>query len=93
MPKFVLVLYLCSQLSGQCPSHHYPGVSFETHTACVEYGYRAAYGTFNQLEKNEEFTKEYIENREEIDRDSESIIGSINMDLKLYEFVLVNLYR
>tara|TARA_R100001015_G_C4551933_1_gene113611 strand:- start:71 stop:349 length:279 start_codon:yes stop_codon:yes gene_type:complete len=62
MTKFVLILYLCSQLSGQCPSHHYPGVSFETHTACVEYGYRAAYGTFNQLEKVEDFTKEYIEN-------------------------------
>jgi hypothetical protein len=62
MTKFVLVLYLCSQLSGQCPSSHYPGYSFDTHTACVEYGYRAAYGTFNQLEKHEEFSKEYIEN-------------------------------
>ena len=62
MTKFVLILYLCSQLSGQCPSHHYPGVSFDTHTECVEYGYRAAYGTFNELEKIEEFTKEYIEN-------------------------------
>jgi len=62
MTKFVLILYMCSQLSGQCPSHHYPGFSFETHTACVEYGYRAAYGTFRQLENVEDFTKEYIEN-------------------------------
>ena len=62
MTKFVLILYLCSQLSGQCPSQHYPGYSFESHTACVEYGYRAAYATFNQLEKHEEFSKEYIEN-------------------------------
>ena len=62
MTKFVLVLYLCSQLSGQCPSSHYPGYSFDTHAACVEYGYRAAYATFNQLEKHEEFSKEYIEN-------------------------------
>ena len=31
--------------------------------------------------------KEYIENREEIERDPESIIGSINMNLKLCEFV------
>ena len=50
MTKFVLILYMCSQLSGQCPSHHYPGVSFETHTECVEYGYRAAYGTFKNLD-------------------------------------------
>tara|TARA_R100000426_G_scaffold36039_1_gene28918 strand:- start:55 stop:228 length:174 start_codon:yes stop_codon:yes gene_type:complete len=28
----------------------------------VEYGYRAAYGTFRELEKLEEFSKEYIEN-------------------------------
>ena len=62
MTKFVLILYLCSQLSGQCPSQHYPGYSFDSHTACVEYGYRAAYATFNQLEKHEEFSKEYIEN-------------------------------
>ena len=62
MTKFVLVLYLCSQLSGQCPNQHYPGYSFETHIECVEYGYRAAYGTFRELEKLEEFKKEYIEN-------------------------------
>ncbi len=62
MTKFALILYMCSQLSGQCPSSHYPGYSFDTHTACVEYGYRAAYGTFRNLEMHEEFTPEYIEN-------------------------------
>ena len=64
MTKFVLILYMCSQLSGQCPSSAIPGYQFETHTACVEYGYRAAYSTFQNLEKNEPdtFTKEFIEN-------------------------------
>ena len=62
MTKFVLVLYMCSQLSGQCPSYHYPGLSFDTHTACVEYGYRAAHSTFKNLDSLEEFDQDYIEN-------------------------------
>tara|TARA_R100000426_G_C4807240_1_gene105031 strand:- start:733 stop:969 length:237 start_codon:yes stop_codon:yes gene_type:complete len=49
-------------LSNNCPSSHYPGYQFETHTSCVEYGYRLAYGTFKNLEEMEEFEQEYIEN-------------------------------
>ena len=53
---------MCSMLSNNCPSSHYPGYQFETHTACVEYGYRVAYGTFKNLEEMEALEKEYIEN-------------------------------
>ncbi len=53
---------MCSMLSNNCPSSHYPGYQFETHTSCVEYGYRLAYGTFKNLEEMEEFEQEYIEN-------------------------------
>tara|TARA_R100000329_G_scaffold6956_2_gene8525 strand:+ start:442 stop:684 length:243 start_codon:yes stop_codon:yes gene_type:complete len=49
-------------LSNNCPSSHYPGYSFNSHIDCVDYGYRIAYGTFKNLEENEEFEKEYIEN-------------------------------
>ena len=49
-------------LSGQCPSSHIPGYSFNSHSECVEYGYRLAYGTFKNLEEMEEMEKEYIEN-------------------------------
>ena len=62
MTKFVLVLYMCSMLSNNCPSSHYPGYSFNSHIECVDYGYRIAYGTFKNLGENEEFEKEYIEN-------------------------------
>jgi len=62
MSKFYVVLYMCSMLSGQCPSYHYTGHSFLTHTECVEFGYRIAYGTFNNLENTEEFDSGYIEN-------------------------------
>ena len=62
MTKFVLVLYMCSMLSGKCPSSSVPGYSFNSHAECVEYGYRVAHGTFKSLEEVEEFTNEYIEN-------------------------------
>ena len=62
MTKFVLVLYMCSVLGGNCPSSHYPGYSFNSHVECVEYGYRVAYGTFKNLEEMEEMEREYIEN-------------------------------
>ena len=62
MTKFFTVLYICSMLSGQCPSYHYTGHSFKTHSECVEFGYRIAYGTFRNLEETEEFTQEYVEN-------------------------------
>ena len=53
---------MCSMLSGQCPSYHYPGHSFTTHTECVEFGYTIAYGTFKNLKTIEDFDREYIEN-------------------------------
>tara|TARA_Y100001937_G_scaffold120951_1_gene179017 strand:- start:93 stop:371 length:279 start_codon:yes stop_codon:yes gene_type:complete len=62
MTKFFTVLYICSVLSGQCPSYHYTGHSFATHSECVEFGYRIAYGTFRNLEETEEFDNGYIEN-------------------------------
>ena len=49
-------------LSGQCPSSHVTGYSFDTHKDCVEYGYRVAHGTFKTLGETEEMTQEYIEN-------------------------------
>ena len=62
MTKYLLIMYMCSMLSGQCPSSHVTGYSFDTHAACVEYGYRVAHGTFKSLEETEEMEREYIEN-------------------------------
>jgi len=62
MTKFVLVLHMCSMLSGQCPSSHLPGFSFDTHSQCTEYGYRVAHGTFKSLEEDQDLHKETIEN-------------------------------
>ena len=62
MTKFILVLYMCSMVTKNCPSNHIPGFSFDSHSACVEYGYRVAHGTFKSLEETEEWDKNYIEN-------------------------------
>ncbi len=62
MSKFVVILYMCSMLSNNCPSSHMPGYSFNTHTECVEFGYRVSHKTFVNLGELEEFETSYIEN-------------------------------
>ena len=62
MTKFILVMYMCSMITGKCPNHHIPGFTFTSHYDCVEYGYRVAYGTFKSLEETEQFDREYVEN-------------------------------
>ena len=58
--KFLLVLYMCSMNTGQCPSHTYAGYQFNNHYDCVMGGYAVAQKTFKQLEENLEWDKEYI---------------------------------
>ena len=40
MTKFILVMYMCSMATGECPSNHIPGFSFTSHIDCVENGYK-----------------------------------------------------
>jgi len=61
MTKYLLIMYMCSMVSGQCPSSHVTGYSFESHAACVEQGYKVAHNTFRSLEDTEEMEREYIE--------------------------------
>lgn len=61
MTKFVLVLYLCSMVTGQCPSNHYAGFQFDTHYDCVNSGYGVAQQTFQRLEEMEDVEKSYME--------------------------------
>ena len=58
--KYLLVLYMCSLNTGQCPSHTYAGYQFNNHYDCVMGGYAVAQKTFKQLEENMEWDKEYI---------------------------------
>ena len=60
MTKFVIVLYMCSMLSNNCPSSHFPGYSFNSHSECVEYGYRLAQRSLKFLSEDEDWSKDRI---------------------------------
>ena len=63
--KYILILYMCTMSTGQCPSSHVPGYQFNTHYDCVNAGYGLAQKTFQNLQELEEFEREYME-REKI---------------------------
>jgi len=54
MTKFIIVLHLCSMITGQCPSSHFSVKNgFETHYGCVLNGYAVAQETYMELKKLE----------------------------------------
>lgn len=59
--KFIIVVYVCSMVTGVCPTSSITGYQFDTHNDCVEAGYRLSYNKFKNLNKLEEFDKDYIE--------------------------------
>ena len=61
MTKFLLVLHMCSMITGECPSSHYAGFQFNTHYDCVNAGYSVAQSTFRNLKELEEWDREYLE--------------------------------
>jgi len=56
---------MCSLTTGQCPSNSISGYQFNNHYDCVTGGYAIAQSTFKNLEKLEEWDKQYI-NRNKI---------------------------
>ena len=59
--QFILVLYMCSTITGQCASNSIPALQFDNHYDCVVSGYRAAHNTFINLQTLEGFERDYIE--------------------------------
>jgi len=59
--KYILILYMCSMVSGECPSSTISGYQFESHYQCVDAGYGVSQQTFRNLEDLEEWSREYIE--------------------------------
>ena len=59
--KYLLVLYMCSLGTGQCPSSSITGYQFDNHYDCIYYGYGVAQQTFKNLQTMEEFEREQIE--------------------------------
>ena len=59
--KYILILYMCSMVSGECPSSTISGWQFENHYDCVNAGYGVSQQTFRNLQDLEEWNREYIE--------------------------------
>tara|TARA_Y100000401_G_scaffold1467_1_gene1133 strand:+ start:1131 stop:1364 length:234 start_codon:yes stop_codon:yes gene_type:complete len=59
--KYILILYMCSMVSGECPTSTISGWQFENHYDCVNAGYGVSQQTFRNLEDLEEWNREYIE--------------------------------
>ena len=59
--KYILVLYMCSMLSNNCPTSTIAGYQFNTHYDCVNAGYAVSQSTFRNLKELEEWDREYLE--------------------------------
>ena len=59
--KYILILYMCSMVTGECPSSTVSGYQFESHYQCVDAGYGVSQQTFRNLEDLEEWSREYVE--------------------------------
>ena len=58
--KYVLILYMCSMISNQCPSSTISGYQFNTYFDCVNAGYGVSQQTYNNLKELEDWDKQYI---------------------------------
>jgi len=61
--KWILITYICSIATGECPSNSITGFQFNNHYDCVVAGYKYSYNKFTNLEKLEEYEREYIEEK------------------------------
>ena len=55
--KYLLILYMCSMTTGQCPTSTVSGYQFNSHYDCVNAGYSIAQKTFRDLKKLEDWDK------------------------------------
>lgn len=53
--KFILVLHLCSMITGKCIDPFYPGYQFKSHYDCSIAGYAFAQDAMKNLAKDEEY--------------------------------------
>lgn len=60
--KYLLILYMCSMNTGQCPSSTISGYQFNSHYDCVNAGYAIAQKTYRQLNEYEEWDIARINN-------------------------------
>ncbi len=59
--KYILVIYLCSMASGECPQSSTAPYQYDNHTNCVENGYKVAFNTFKNIEEIEGILQNEVE--------------------------------
>ena len=59
--KYIIILYMCSMTTGQCPSSQISAYEFDNHVDCVLEGYKVSHNTFMNLQAIEDFQRERIE--------------------------------
>ena len=59
--KFILILYICSLNTGQCPDNVVSGYQFNSHYDCIDAGYAVAQKTYRNLKKLPEWDKPNFE--------------------------------
>ena len=55
--KYILILYMCSLTTNQCPNSSVSGYQFNSHYDCVNAGYAIAQKTFRNLKKLEDWDR------------------------------------
>ena len=58
--KFILVLYLCSMLTGKCIEPQIPGYQFNSHYDCALAGYALSQQSLKMLSEDEYYGLERI---------------------------------
>ena len=51
--KFILILHLCSVVTGKCMESSIPGLTYTSHYDCALGGYKMAYKTFQVLKDDD----------------------------------------
>ena len=63
--KFILILHLCSMLTGKCVDPFIPGYQFTSHYDCAIAGYKLAQDALKTLKDDEYYGLDRI-NKEEL---------------------------
>jgi len=58
--KYLLILYMCSMTTGECPTSTVSGYQFTSHFDCVNAGYAIAQKTYKNLSELEEWDIDHI---------------------------------
>lgn len=63
--KFILILHLCSVITGKCTESSIPGLMFTSHYDCALGGYKMAHRMFQTLKEDDYYGLDRI-NEEKI---------------------------